>query len=116
MFQSLQVVGTLIVSKIFRFYPPGGFLNMINQPQVQGENLHLVGQAMTFNPMSSPPPVNAYGTGMSSPPPVKTLLFAINRLIADLRMICWNIFGISLVTVHIYLVLVTIFINIGYHL
>jgi len=64
---TLQVVETLIVSKKFRFYPPGGFLNMINPPQVQGENLHLVGQVMTFNPMSSPPPVNAYGTGVSQP-------------------------------------------------
>jgi hypothetical protein len=50
----------------FRVYPPGGFLNLIQQnylpqPQQQGENFHLVGQSMSFNPMSPPPP-SAYGT------------------------------------------------------
>ena len=40
---------------------------MINQQQVQGENFHLVGHTMTFNPMSPPPPPNAYGTGTSQP-------------------------------------------------
>ena len=40
---------------------------------------------------------------------LRAITTEINRLIADLRMIWWNIFGISLVVVHIYLVLVTIF-------
>ena len=40
---------------------------MINQQQVQGENFYLVGHTMTFNPMSPPPPPNAYGTGTSQP-------------------------------------------------
>jgi hypothetical protein len=35
-------------------YPP--------QPQVQGENFHLVGNNMAFNPISSPPAASTYGT------------------------------------------------------
>jgi hypothetical protein len=47
--------------EIFRLYPPGGFINLIQQnyqpqPQQQGENFHLVGQSMSFNPMSPPAP------------------------------------------------------------
>jgi len=43
-------------------YPPGGFVNLMEQPhypqqpQVQGENFHLVGQPMSFNPVSQSPP------------------------------------------------------------
>jgi hypothetical protein len=54
-----------------RVYPPGGFLNFLQQPhyppqpQLQGENFHLVGQAMSFNPISPPPPPSAYGTSTS---------------------------------------------------
>ncbi|XP_066350812.1 glutathione S-transferase T2-like [Miscanthus floridulus] len=53
--------------------PPGGYLNLLQQPQyppqphMQGENFHLVGQAMSFNPISPPPPPppSAYGTETS---------------------------------------------------
>jgi hypothetical protein len=51
----------------FRVYPPGGFVSLIQQPhypqqpQVQGENFHLVGQPTSFNPISQSPP-SAYGT------------------------------------------------------
>jgi hypothetical protein len=42
-------------------YPSGGFYNLIQQnyqslPQQQGESFHLVGQSMSFNPMSPPAP------------------------------------------------------------
>jgi hypothetical protein len=35
---------------------------MMQQPQVQGEDFHFVGQNMTFNPVSPPPAATAYGT------------------------------------------------------
>ena len=46
---------------VFRLYPPGGFVNFINQnyqpaPQQHGENFHLVGQNMSFHPLSTPSP------------------------------------------------------------
>jgi hypothetical protein len=57
----------------FRIYPPDGFTNFLQrphypqQPQLQGENFHLIGQPMSFNPISQSPPPSAYGT----PQPVK---------------------------------------------
>ena len=52
----------------FRVYPPGGFVNFLQQPHylphphMPGENFHFVGQTMNVNPISPPPPPSAYGT------------------------------------------------------
>lgn len=51
---------------LFMIYPQGGFVNMIHQanyqPQSQEDNFHLIGQNMTFNPISPPDPASSYGT------------------------------------------------------
>jgi hypothetical protein len=54
-------VSNFLFCCVLRLYPPGGFVNFVQQnyqpmPQQQGENFHLVGQNLSFNPMSTPPP------------------------------------------------------------
>lgn len=70
---SLHSLTYLICKNARAFYPPGGFMNYLQrsqlppQPHMRGEDFHLVGQSMSFNPISPPPPPSAYGAVPSKP-------------------------------------------------
>ncbi|CAD6267541.1 unnamed protein product [Miscanthus lutarioriparius] len=54
-------VSQAILSPYRAVYPPGGFMNFLQRPQFTphphiGENFHFVGQTMSLNPISPPPP------------------------------------------------------------